>query len=140
MRLRILVPLCLFILFAAITSEETDSLSMAAAVDRLEVAQVEYFLNTPDLLNVFRCDRTHRGFPNERKGDAAPVLIKRPPRLVNVFSSSHCLQLIVAPSCFFLSRRVFQSGSQLLLRPCASCPVFVFKGIRAESAGTLGRG
>lgn len=72
-RLRILVPLCLSIFFAAVASDEAGGLSMAAAVDRLEVAhRVEYFLNTLNLLNVFRCGITHRGFPNERKGDAAP--------------------------------------------------------------------
>lgn len=102
MRLRTLVPLCLSIFFAAIASGETDGLSMAAAVDRLEVAhRVEYFLNTPNLVNVFRCGRTHRVFQMKGKVPPPPVLIKRPPRRVNLFSSSHCLQLIVAPSCFF---------------------------------------
>lgn len=39
-------------------------------------------------------------FQMKGKAPPPPVLIKRPPRRVNLFSRSHCLQLIVAPSCF----------------------------------------
>lgn len=51
-RLRVLVlPSASPIFFAAVASDETDGLSTAAAVDRLEVAhRVEYFLNTPGFI------------------------------------------------------------------------------------------
>lgn len=62
-RLGVLVPLCLSIFSAAVASDETDGLSTAAAVDRLEVAhRVEYFLNTPEFIQRIQVWQNARGF------------------------------------------------------------------------------
>lgn len=59
-------------------------------------------------------------FQMKGKAPPPPVLIKRPPRRVNLFSRSHCLQLIVAPSCFVFFKSAGFS-ERLAAAPRALC-------------------